>query len=197
MASGSHAAVTYLRSYDDRTREDQVFARKVLDAAVELLGEVPYGSVTLRSIAGRAGVAHAAVCAHFRSTDAIVAEVYLELLRAAPLTVDVEQSARARVAALFTEVLMLIEDKPGLAQACSSALISDDPSVRAIQQRIRGELGRRVRTALRSGAWPEVAETLGFGLIGAMVHTSCGSATVSQMADELAGMVAAVLPERH
>lgn len=195
MASGSHAVVTYLRSYDDRSRDDQVFARKVLDAAVELLGEVPYDSVTLRSIAGRAGVAHAAVCAHFRSTDAIVAEIYLELLRAAPATVDVELSARARVAALFAELLMLIEDKPGLAQACSIALISDDPSVRAIQQRIRGELGRRVRTALRSGAWPEVAETLGFGLIGAMVHASCGAATVPQMADELAGMVAAVIPD--
>lgn len=195
MASGSHAIVTYLRSYDDRTRDDQVFARKVLDAAVELLGEVPYDSVTLRSIAGRAGVAYTAVCAHFRSTDAIVAEIYLELLRAAPLTVDVELSARARVAALFTELLVLIEDKPGLAQACSSALISDDPSVRAIQQRIRGELGRRVRTALRSGAWPEVAETLGFGLIGAMVHASCGVGTAPQLAEELAGMVAAVLPD--
>ena len=189
--------VTYLRSYDDRTREDAVLARAVLDSAVELFGEVPYDRVTLRSIARRAGVAHAAVCAHFRSTDAIVAEVYLELLRAAPLIVDVDVSARARVAALFADLVMLLEDKPGLAQACSSALISDDPSVRAIRARIHAELHRRVRTALRSGAWPEVAETLGFGLIGAMVNASCGAATLRQTADELAVMVAAVLPERH
>lgn len=60
---------------------------------------------------------------------------------------------------------------------------------------IHGELQRRVRTALRSGAWPEVAETLEFGLIGALVHASCGADTFRQTAEEVAGVVAAVLPE--
>jgi hypothetical protein len=50
-------------------------------------------------------------------------------------------------------------------------------------------------TALRSGAWPEVAETLEFGLIGALVHSGCGADTFRQTAEDLAGMVAAVLAE--
>jgi AcrR family transcriptional regulator len=188
------ADVVYLRSYDDRTRVDDEIARRVLDATIDLLREVPYSIITMRSIAKRAGVSHGESRAYFRSKDAIVAEIYLERLRAAPLVVDVEQSARARIAAQFSQLVMLLADEPGVAAACSSALICDEPSVRAIRQRIHAELQRRVRTALRSGAWPEVAETLEFGLLGALVQASCGSGTFSENADDLASVVAVVLP---
>jgi AcrR family transcriptional regulator len=189
------ADVVYLRSYDDRTRVDDETARRVLDATVELVGEVPYSNITMRSIAKRAGVSHGEARAHFRSKDAIVAELYLDRLRAAPLVVDVEECAQARIAAQFSQLVMLLAEEPGLAAACSSALICDEPSVRASRQRIREELQRRVRTALRSGAWPEVAETLEFGLIGALVHASCGAGTFRQTAEDLASVVAVVLPD--
>jgi AcrR family transcriptional regulator len=189
------ADVVYLRSYDDRTRLDDEIGRRVLDATVDLLREVAYSGITMRSIAKRAGVSHGEICAYFRSKDAIVAEIYLERLRAAPLVVDVEQSARARIAAQFSQLVMLLADEPGIAAACSSALICDEPSVRAIRQRIHAELQRRVRTVLRSGAWPEVAETLEFGLLGALVQASCGSGTFTENADDLASVVAVVLPD--
>ncbi len=189
------ADVVYLRSYDDRTRVDDEIGRRVLDATIDLLREVPYSNITVRSIAKRAGVSHGEICAHFRSKDAIVAEIYLERLRAAPLIVDPGQCAQARVAAQFSQVVMLLADEPGVAAACSSALICDEPSVRAIRQRIHAELQRRVRTALRPGAWPEVAETLEFGLLGALVQASCGSGTFSENADDLASVVAVVLPD--
>ncbi len=189
------ADVVYLRSYDDRAHVDDEIARRVLDATVELLREVPYPSITMRSIAKRAGVSHGEVRAHFRSKDAIVAEIYLDRLRAAPLIVDVQGSPQARIAAQFSQLVMLLADEPGLAAACSSALICDEPSVRVSWQRIHGELQRRVRTALRSGAWPEVAETLEFGLIGALVHASCGADTFRRTAEGLASMVAVVLPD--
>lgn len=189
------ADVVYLRSYDDRTRADDAVARRVLDATVELLREVPYSILTLRSIARRARVSHAQLRAHFRSKDAIVAEIYLERLRAAPLNLDVEESARARIAAQFSQLVMLLADEPGLAAACSSALICDEPTVRISRQRINGELQRRVRTVLRSGAWPEVVQTLEFGLIGALVHASCGADTFSQTADDLANVVAVLVPD--
>jgi AcrR family transcriptional regulator len=189
------APVTYLRSYDDRRRVDDETARRVRDATVKLLRDVPFSSLTTRSIAKRANVSHSEVLAHFRSKDAIVAEIYLDRLRAAPLTVDADESARARIAAQFAHLVMLLADEPGLAAACSSALISDEPSVRASRRRIHGELQRRVRAALRSGAWPEVAETLEFGLIGALVHASCGADTFRQTAEDLARVVAVVVPE--
>jgi AcrR family transcriptional regulator len=189
------ADVVYLRSYDDRTRVDDEIARRALDAMVDLLREVPYSRITMRSIAKRAGVSHGKTCAYFRSKDTLVAEIYLERLRAAPLIVDIEQSAQARIAAQFSQLVMLLADEPGIAAACSSALICDEPSVRAIRQRIHAELQRRVRTVLRSGAWPEVAETLEFGLLGALVQASCGSGTFTENADDLASVVAVVLPD--
>jgi AcrR family transcriptional regulator len=187
------ADVVHLRSYDDRGRVDDSDARKVLKATLDLLREVPYGSLTLRTIGKRAGVGYGDVRAHFRSKDAIVAEIYLERLRAAPLTVDVEQDVRSRITDQFFALVMMMADEPGLAAACSSALICDEPAVRSIRKRINAEFHRRVCTVLRSGAWPEVTETLHFGLIGALVSASCGS-DYRATAEELSGVVAAVLP---
>jgi AcrR family transcriptional regulator len=189
--------VVYLRSYGEHDRDDHEVVRRVLDATAEMLRERPFADLTTRRVAERAGVPHRDVCAYFRSPDAIVAELYLGVLRDAPLSVDVELPARTRVVALFGQLVMLLADEPGFAAACSSALISTEPSVRAIRRRIHAELQRRVRTVLGSGAWPEVAETLEFGLVGAMVQASSGAATFTQTADDLAGVVAAVLPDEH
>jgi AcrR family transcriptional regulator len=186
------ADVVYLRSYDDRGRVDDADARKTLNATVELLREVPYDNVTMAMIAKRAGVGYAALRAHFESKDVIVAEIYLDRLRAAPLTVDVDQDVRARIVEQLCELVMLLADEPGLAAACSAALIGDEPKVRSTRHRINAEYHRRVCTALRSGAWPEVTETLHFGLIGALVQASCGRNT-RETADDLAEAVAAVL----
>jgi AcrR family transcriptional regulator len=188
------ADVVHLRSYDDRSRDDEE-TRKVLSATVELLREVPYSGITMREISKRAGISVGTLRAHFWSKDAIVAEIYLDRLRAAPLDVDVEQGAQERIVAQFSQLVMLLADEPGLAAACSSALVGSDPSVRSVRERIHAEYHRRVRTMLRSGAWPEVTETLEFGLVGALVHASCGGDTFEQTADELARMVATVLPE--
>jgi AcrR family transcriptional regulator len=188
------ADVVHLRSYDDRNRDDEV-TRNVLRATVELLREVPYASITMRAIAHRAGLSVGALREHFWSKDAIVAEIYLDRLRAVPLDVDVDLGAHERIVAQFSALLMLSADEPALAAACSAALVCSDPSVRSARERIHAEYHRRVRAMLRSGAWPEIAETLEFGLVGALVHASCGGPAVQRTADDLAHVVAAVLPD--
>jgi AcrR family transcriptional regulator len=175
-------------------RRDEQNARAVLDTTIQLLREVPYTSLTMEAISGRAGMSALELRAHYRSREAIVAEIYLERLRAAPLEVDVESSPQERISTQFEQLVMLLAGEPGLAAACSIALVSDEPSVRAVQQRIHAEIRRRVRTALRSGAWPEVTEALEFGLIGSLVHASFGGVTSRQTADHLASVVASVLP---
>jgi AcrR family transcriptional regulator len=190
------ADVVYLRSYDDRSRDHDEDARKVMDATVELLREVPYANITLRAIGKRAGVPYGRIRAHFGSTDAIVADIYLQRLRAAPLSIDLELDAQERIAAQFSQLVMLLADEPGLAAACSTVLINDEPAARSARQRIHAEFHRRVCASLRSGAWPEVTEILEFGLVGAMVHASCGGDIFRQTADELAQVVAVVLPDR-
>ncbi|RDH78250.1 TetR/AcrR family transcriptional regulator [Mycolicibacterium moriokaense] len=176
-------------------RRDDADARKVLDATIELLREVPYTTLTMRAIGSRAGISSGELRALFRSKDAIVAEIYLERLRAIPLEIDVEHTVQERVCTQFESLMMVLAGEPGLAAACSSALVSDEPSVRSVQRRIHDELRRRVRSAMRSGAWPEVTETLEFGLIGSLVHASCGDVTSRQTADHLASVVSALLPD--
>ena len=176
-------------------RRDDEDGRKVLSATIDLLREIPHSSLTMRAISKGAGISAGELRALFRSTDAIVAEIYLERLRAAPFEINVEHSAYERISTQFEQLMMLLAGEPGLAAACSSALVSEEPSVRSVQRRIHGELRRRIRAALSSGAWPEVTETLEFGLIGSLVHASCGGATSRETADHLANVVAAVLPD--
>jgi AcrR family transcriptional regulator len=171
-------------------------ARRILDATIELLREIPYTSLTMRAIGKRSGLSPGDLRSHFRTKDAMVAEIYFERLRAAPLAIDVELTVRERISVQFEQLMMLLAGEPGLAAACSSALVSDEPSVRSVRQRIHAELRRRVRAAMRSGAWPEVTETLEFGLIGSLVHASCGGVTSNQTANHLASVVAAVLPDQ-
>lgn len=190
----SSAEIIYLRSYGDRDRDDHAVVRVVLDATVELLRDAAFDGLTTRRIAEKAAVPHSELCVFFRSKEAIVAEIYLGLLREAPLTVDIDEPPQTRVVALFDQLVMLPASHPGLAAACSSAMISQEPSVQAIRRRIDAELHRRVRTVLGSGAWPEVVQTLEFGLVGAMVQASSGSATFQGTAEDLARVVATVLP---
>jgi AcrR family transcriptional regulator len=188
------ASVVHLRSYDDRDRDDEE-TDNVIGATVELLREVPYSDLTMQAISRRAGISIGSLREQFWSKDAIVAEIYLRRLRAVPLDVDVERDAKERIVAQFSHLVMLLADEPGLAAACSSALVCSDPSVRSVRERIHAEYHRRVRTMLRSGAWPEVTQTLEFGLVGALVHASCGVDNFAQAADDLACMVATVLPD--
>lgn len=99
----SHGRVVRLRSYDDRCRDDGE-TPKALGATVELLREVPYSEITMRAISKRAGASIGSLRAHFWSTDAIVAEIYLERLRAAPL--DVELGPQERIATQFSHLVM-------------------------------------------------------------------------------------------
>lgn len=186
------ADVVHLRAYDDRSRQDAKTV-KVLSATVELLREVPYSDITMQAISKRAGVSIGSLREHFWSKDAIVAEIYLDRLRAVPLDVEVERGAKERIISQFSRLVMLLADEPGLAAACSNALVCIDPSVRSVRERIHAEYHRRVCTMLRSGAWPEVAQTLEFGLVGALVYASCGVDDFHQTADDLALMVETVL----
>ena len=81
----SSAQIIYLRSYSERDRDDHDVVGRVLDVTVEMLREAAFADLTTRRIAERAGVPHGELCAYFRSKHAIVAEVYLGLLRDAPL----------------------------------------------------------------------------------------------------------------
>jgi AcrR family transcriptional regulator len=168
---------------DHQTRRELV--RKVSDATAELLRERPYTDVTRRLIARQAGVSYLNVCAHFRSTEALIAEGCLDKLRQAPLVVEFDDSPQQRVVSQFRQLVELLADEPRYGAACVRAMMADDASLQTVRDAFDAEIHRRVRAALGSGAWPEVALTLQWAMLGAFANAALGEATLDQLTDRL------------
>jgi AcrR family transcriptional regulator len=192
MSSEAVTAVTDLGERRRNRRQEETI-RKVLDAAVELLRETSYSDLTMRMVAARAGVAPATAYTYFRSKNALIAEVYLRLVREVPLFTDVNQTTQQRVTAQLRELSLLVADEPELAAAATTALMGNEPEVRGIRDKIGMEVHRRIASALGPGAWPEVLATLELIFYGALVHAGTRSATYYQMADRLDSVIALIM----
>jgi AcrR family transcriptional regulator len=192
MSSEAVTAVTDLGERRRNRRQEETI-RKVLDAAVELLRETAYSDLTMRMVAARAGVAPATAYTYFRSKNALIAEVYLRLVRDVPLFTDVNQTTQQRVTAQLRELSLLVADEPELAAAATTALMGNEPEVRGIRDKIGAEVHRRIASALGPGAWPEVLATLELIFYGALVHAGTRSATYYQMADRLDSVIALIM----
>ena len=192
MSSEAVSAVTDLGERRRNRRQEETI-RKVLDAAVELLRETSYSDLTMRMVAPRAGVSPATAYTYFRSKNALIAEVYLRLVREVPLFTDVNQTTQQRVTAQLRELSLLVADEPELAAAATTALMGNEPEVRGIRDKIGMEVHRRIASALGPGAWPEVLATLELIFYGALVHAGTRSATYYQMADRLDSVIALIM----
>lgn len=192
MSSDAVSAVSDLGERRRNRRQEETI-RKVLDAAVELLRETSYSDLTMRMVAARAGVAPATAYTYFRSKNALIAEVYLRLVRDVPLFTDVNHTTQQRVTAQLRELSLLVADEPELAAAATTALMGNEPDVREIRDKIGMEVRRRIASALGPGAWPEVLTTLELIFYGALVHAGTRSATYYEMADRLDGVIALIM----
>jgi len=192
MSSEAVSAVTDLGERRRNRRQEETI-RKVLDAAVELLRETSYSDLTMRMVAARAGVSPATAYTYFRSKNALIAEVYLRLVREVPLFTDVNQTTQQRVTAQLRELSLLVADEPELAAAATTALMGNEPEVRGVRDKIGMEVHRRIASALGPGAWPEVLATLELIFYGALVHAGTRSATYYQMADRLDSVIALIM----
>ena len=176
-----------------RSRRPQETIRKVLDAAVEVLRDTSYSDLTMRAVAARAGVAPATAYTYFSSKNALIAEVYLRLVREVPMFTDVNQTTQQRVTAQLYELALLVADEPELGAAATTALMGDEPGVREVREKIGLEVRRRITSALGPGAWPEVLSTLELVFYGALVQAGTKSVSYHQMADRLESVVALIL----
>ncbi|WP_370652819.1 MULTISPECIES: TetR/AcrR family transcriptional regulator [Mycobacterium] len=143
--------------------------RKVLDAGLEELRESSYADLTMRAVAQRAGVSPASAYTYFSSKSALVAAVYLRLLRELPLHTDVNDTTKTRVSATMRDMALVVADEPELTAGCGAALMADDPAVAPLRQQIAEEVSRRIGAALGPG-WPRsVKSTLQMTFAGALM----------------------------
>jgi TetR/AcrR family transcriptional regulator, cholesterol catabolism regulator len=143
--------------------------RKLLDAGVEELRASSYAGLTMRAVAARAGVSPASAYTYFPSKNALVATLYLEVLRTVPLHVDVNDTPKTRVNATMREMALAGADEPELTAACATALMAEDPAVTSVRVEIAQETARRIQVALGPGWTPAVRSTLELTFAGALM----------------------------
>lgn len=159
----------------------------LLDATVDELREVGYDGLTVRNVARRAGVAPATAYNYFASREHLVTEVFWRRLEALPETrIDRRRTAPSRAAATLAEMALLVADEPELAAACTAAMLSNDPDVKVLRDRIGLTWRLRLQAALGDDADPAVLRSLEFAVSGAMLQAGMGHLDYTDLPDQLA-----------
>lgn len=160
--------------------------QRLCDAAVDQV-RGGYAGLTVRNVARRAGVAPATAYTYFSSKEHLVAELFWRRLQQLPdVAVDRRRRPASRVAAALNDVDLLVADEPELASACTTALLSTDPDVGRVRDRIGAAIAQRVRTALGADADPAVERALNLTYSGALLQAGMGYLPYGDIADRMA-----------
>jgi AcrR family transcriptional regulator len=176
------------RRQDRRRRETE---GRLLAAGLEELRCSPNGELTIRAVADRAQVSPANAYKYFSSKSALIAAIYLDLLRGAPLHTDVNVTTTRRVVAAMHDMALVAADRPQLAVACAAALVANEPAVKPFREAIAEEVARRITAALGPGWSPSVTTTLRLTFSGALI--AARFQPFDQVAHELEDAVHVVL----
>lgn len=196
MSSDPVVSITPQPDEVRRNRRQEETFRKVLAAGVEMLRESSYTDLTVRAVAARAKVAPATAYTYFSSKNHLIAEVYLDLVQQAPFFTDVNDTMATRVDKVLRHLALVVADEPEVAAACATALLSgNDPTVRAVRDRIGAQIHRRIISAIGPDADPRTVSALEMAFFGALVQAGSGYLTYHQIADRLAYTAALILGE--
>jgi len=135
--------------------------RVILGAALEELGEVGYGALTIEAVAARAGVGKSTIYRHWSGKLALVEDAFRTMK--AQALVPETGSVRERVIAFLEQIAQLIEESTY--SACMPALIEAaerDPQVREFHCDFSAErravLADVLRDAIAKGELPKHAD---------------------------------------
>ncbi|BBX20183.1 TetR family transcriptional regulator [Mycolicibacterium duvalii] len=194
MSNEAVAAVTEQARQTPRNRRQEETFRKVLAAGQEMLRETSYADLTVRAVAARAKVAPATAYTYFSSKNHLIAEIYLSLVQQVAYYTDVNDSTVDRVEKTLRSMALTVADEPEVAAACTTALLSgNDAAVRAVRDRIGGEIHRRIRAAVGPDADPRTLAALEMTFFGALVNAGSGVYTYHQIADRLSYVVGLIV----
>jgi len=169
--------------------------QRLTAATVEELRRDGYDGLTVRNVARAAGVAPATAYTYFTSRDHLVTEVFWRRLESlSDTTLSRRRSTRSRVAAVMGDLALLVADEPELAAACTVAMLSNDPDVRLLRDRIGREMRRRLQEALGATADAAILTTLEFAVSGALLHAGMGYQSYEALPGHLERVVATVVP---
>ncbi|MBE8516768.1 TetR/AcrR family transcriptional regulator [Amycolatopsis sp. H6(2020)] len=182
-----------VRRIVDGRRADTV--QRLIAASLEEVRAVPYGDVTVRSVAKRADVSPATAYTYFSSKEHLVCAILWQQIQDLPAPPDrPRRSPAASLADAVRSITELFTKEPELSRACTTALLTDDPEVRRLRDQIGGELLRRVGDAI--GPMSAAArETLSMAFVGALVLAGTGYMTFEDLPRRLGKMTELLLAD--
>ncbi|MFF1613009.1 TetR/AcrR family transcriptional regulator [Amycolatopsis sp. NPDC058278] len=182
-----------VRRIVDGRRADTV--QRLIAASLEEVRAVPYGDVTVRSVAKRADVSPATAYTYFSSKEHLVCAILWQQVQDLPVPPDrPRRSPSASLAEAVRGITELFTKEPALSRACTTALLTDDPEVRRLRDQIGSELLRRVGDAV--GPMSAAArETLSMAFVGALVLAGTGYMTFEDLPRRLGKMTELLLAD--
>lgn len=167
------------------TKRQADTVQRLTDAALEEIRSVGYGGLTVRNVASRGGVAPATAYTYFSSKNHLITELFWRRLQSLdPVPAD-DLPTIDRVVRTMREMALLVADEPGLASACTAAMLGDDPDVEHLRERIGLEWHERLIAALGGEHDPAVLHALEISLSGALLHAGMGYTSYERIADHL------------
>ena len=160
--------------------------KRLTSAATEVLARQGFAGLTVRLVAAEAGVGAATAYTYFSSKEHLVAEVFWRRLVASPTPAGaVDDDPADRAVAVLRHIALMVADEPEFATAVTTALLSDDPDVEHLRQRVGREIRARLIDALGPTHDPDLVATLQMLYSGALVHAGMGYASYTEIADRL------------
>lgn len=193
--TGPGAAATEAPRRHLSERQAEIVERLV-DAAEEEVEEHGYRTISVRTIARRAGVAPATAYTYFSSKDHLLAEVLWRRMRALPPPlIDLDRPVAERVGDVVREMGLGTVDSPAAVAACTAALLGAGLDVKRVREQIGTEIHRRLQAALGPGAEPAVLRVLEVTYIGAMLSAGLDHLEFAELPGRLAEAAALLTGE--
>ena len=166
---------------------------RLLHAGELELGLVGHETMTMRSVAARAGVSSATAYTYFASKNHLFAELFWAALTAAEGAAPADGSPLERLQEELRSMVALLVERPELASAVTTSLLSSDPDVARLRLLIGAEFVERFRRALGADAEDVLLESLTLAFSGALLQAGMGLMTYAEMGTRLDAVVATIL----
>lgn len=166
---------------------------KLLAAAAEELRAVGHEALTVRNVARRAGVSPATAYTYLASKNHLFAEMFWRALVEDPGVTPTGDTPVERVQSVTRHLATLMEGKPELAAAVTTALLGSDPDVERLRVRIGSEFVRRFSEAMGEPVDRAVLETLTLAFQGALLQAGMGLMSYTEVAQRLDTVVAVIM----
>jgi AcrR family transcriptional regulator len=157
----------------------------LLAATLEELRAHGYEGLTVRNAARRAGLAPATAYTYVGSKDHLVAELYWQRVQCLLVPRTREGPPATRLIGALDDLVELVEGEPALTAASTVAVLSGDPHVAPVRDRIGDRLDGHLADALGADASPVAFRVLLLAVSGALMQGAMGFLGPGEMARRL------------